>query len=459
MNCIEIRYSYFSNTPSITINGDELSPYSNLIPLFHHSFFENISSIISGFDNEIFDDYQIELFGSLYQYKLLLDVSKQSEFCKGVHFHKIESLYTQDELQNRLSFLNQQNQQLSEEPLFLTVYTALNLYEVFPQKNIQLVDASNADVGIFSDPAEIISNIRIPVVLAESVSVRHTGKQLYYTMTKDDLPSFFEYALLEFVTRSMIANYLSALQYAKLTAIQNTELDSIKNNKPSYYIGTIPDSLEKGEQFQIEFASFPSDYFQIKSQDNAILSCNAHSITAKAEGTTAFFIINAQSETIVQKQISVISHHYVEKIRLVPAFEYLRKNETNHIKIVVTPPDAEDAGQLTWTVSDPNVVQIDANGTITALENGSATITISGHIASTFLTVEVKPNLESLSFSQQSIRLKTGQSTVLNCNIFPSNAAIEKLIWEVDNPTIASINPSRDGKRCMLTASTNYEGS
>lgn len=459
MNCIEIRYSYFSNKPTITINGEELSPYSNLISLFNCSFFENISAIISGFDNEIFDDYEIELFGSLYQYKLLLDVSKQSEFCKGIHLHKIESLYQQDELQNRLSSLCQKNQLLVEKPPMLTIYTALPPHEIPTQKGIKFTDVPNADIGIFSTQAEIVTTIRIPVVIAESVSIQHAGKQIYYTLTKDDLPSFFEYVLLEFFTRPMIAKYMSALQYAKLTAIQDAELNSIKTNKPGYYLGNFPDSLEKGEQFQIEFASFPADYFQIKSHNDSIISYNAHSIFAREGGTTSLLVVNDLDEIIVQKQISVISHHYVEKIRIVPYFEYLKKNETSHVKVILTPPNAEDATQLTWAVSNPNVLQVDANGNITALEDGSATITISGHAASAFIIVEVKPNLKTLRFSQQSIRLKPGQSTVINCDIFPQNAAVEKLVWELDNRTIASINPSRDGNRCMLTASTSYEGS
>lgn len=47
---------------------------------------------------------------------------------------------------------------------------------------------------------------------------------------------------------------------------------------------------------------------------------------------------------------------------------------------------------------------------------------------------------------------------ILECNITPSDAPTENLTWELDNKTIASINPSKTGKRCQIIASTNYEG-
>lgn len=269
---------------------------------------------------------------------------------------------------------------------------------------------------------------------------------------------FWDYIVLELITRPLVTEYLTALRYAKLNTAQKTELDSIKSNAPSYYIGDIPVSLDKGTSITIEFASFPVTAFSIRSENESILSCSDDKLTAHEGGNTFVSIINDKKEVVVQKQISVIQHQYAEEIRLIPRFEYLKRSERNHIDVIITPLNAEDANQLTWNISNPEIVQVDENGNIIALENGKATITLSGHATSATLVVEVKPILQNLNFSQQSVRLKSGETLILECNITPSDAPTENLTWELDNKTIASINPSKTGKRCQIIASTNYEG-
>ena len=213
-----------------------------------------------------------------------------------------------------------------------------------------------------------------------------------------------------------------------------------------------------GETVTIDFASFPKDAFTLRSENIGVLYCSDSQITAIAGGATNILIANKNGETVAQKQIVVISHNYVEEIRLIPRFEYLKKNEHNKIDVIITPLNGEDANQLVWNNSNPRVVQVDENGNIYAISDGMATITVSGHSASATLTVEVKPELQGLYFLQQSVRLKCGETVIIDCEMTPSDAPTENLTWELDNKTIASINPSKTGKRCQVIASTSYEG-
>ena len=169
-------------------------------------------------------------------------------------------------------------------------------------------------------------------------------------------------------------------------------------------------------------------------------------------------ICDNKGECVVSKSITVIGHQYIEEIRLIPRFEYLKRSERNCIDVVLTPLNAEDANKLVWKNSNPNVLQIDENGNIIALENGKATITVSGQKVNASLVIEVKPVLQGLRFVQQSVRLKNGETIILECDITPPDAPTENLTWELDNKTIASINPSKYGNRCQVIASTSYEG-
>lgn len=457
MNQIEIRYSYFSDKAEVMINGEKVSPYSELTTILNRPYMETFHSIISGLDNEIFDDYQIDFYGKLYPYKLLLTTSSQSEFCKAIRHHEIESLYEPSEILERLTIISEQNNITIEKNINITVYNPSHL---FVPKNSYLynVDSPKADIGIFVNPNEVSSMVRIPIIIADNVSYKNLGNRACYAIPQTEMPMFWDYIVLEFITRPFIEKYIAALRYTKLNPIQKAELDSIKNNAPGYYIGDIPASLDKGASTSIEFASFPKTAFELRSENESIVSCSAGIITAHTGGTTFISIVNNRDEVVAQKQISAIQHQYVERIRLIPRFEYLKCSERNRIDVIITPLNAEDANQLSWNISNPNIIQVDESGDIIALENGKATVTVSGYATSASLVVEVKPALQNLSFSQQSVRLKTGKTFILECNVNPSDAPTKNLVWELDNKTIASINPSKTGKKCQIIASANYEG-
>lgn len=457
MNHVEIKYSYYSIKASVTINGEEISPYSELTMTLNRPYLEGFYNIISGLDNEIFDDYQIDFYGNQFPYQLLLASSGKSEFCKEIRFHEIESLYDPINLLERLIVISEQNNITVEKSANITIYNPANSF--IPKDDYLIaVDTPKADVGIFDVSDDIPSTIRIPIIISDNISYQNIKNRVYYAIPQTEIPMFLDYIVLELIILPLIEEYITALRYVKLNTVQKTELDSIKSNAPSYYIGNIPASLDKGTSVAIEFASFPITAFSIRSENESIISCSADTLTAHEGGNTFVSIINDKNEVVVQKQISVIQHQYVENIRLIPRFEYLKRSERNHIDVIITPLNAEDANQLTWNISNPEIVQVDENGNIIALENGKATITLSGHVTSATLVVEVKPTLQNLSFSQQAVRLKSGETLILECNINPSDAPTENLTWELDNKTIASINPSKTGKRCQVIASTNYEG-
>ena len=95
MNNIEVRYSYFSSKPEIKINGEPISQYSDLTTIFNRPFFEASVDLIHELDeNEIRDEYEINIYSSRFQYEILSAVAMDSECCKAIHFHPVESLFS-----------------------------------------------------------------------------------------------------------------------------------------------------------------------------------------------------------------------------------------------------------------------------------------------------------------------------------------------------------------------------
>ena len=115
----------------------------------------------------------------------------------------------------------------------------------------------------------------------------------------------------------------------------------------------------------------------------------------------------------------------------------------------ITPADAR-IKDVTWTSSNPEVASVDANGKVTALKNGTATITCkatdgTGVKATCKFTVEsikvseITLNKTSVTLTRKAEDLKPTVQLKATA-ILPEDAAYRKVKWTSDNPEVAEVD-------------------
>ncbi|MFT7880365.1 MAG: RHS repeat-associated core domain-containing protein [Sulfurimonas sp.] len=90
---------------------------------------------------------------------------------------------------------------------------------------------------------------------------------------------------------------------------------------------------------------------------------------------------------------------------------------------------------IEWIISDTDIVSVDANGLLTALHEGTATVKAQkGSVLSNALSIEIKPPvvLESISLTPNPLRLRVGQSSRVTVTGHYSNGTTEAIEAEVD---------------------------
>lgn len=458
MNIVQIKCTYFSSKIDVLLNSEPLSPYSELSTIIKRPFIESAPQIIKGLDAEIFDDYKIECQMSEFQYEVIRTESLNSEFCKAVEYVISPASLSPQQLYQELIEIGQSNGLRLDERKEVTVYSSSPDYYVPKDGGYNCVPEPVADVGIFS-MAESDSSCKTKVLIVDNeIGIKRIDNRNYFTIPKEKLPLFWAY--YDEVERTVphIEDYCAALKYKRLDEPDNTHLSSLMSGEPAYYVGSIPSSIDKGQSETVIFNSFPQNAFYIESSDAETLSVSSNTITGIAEGEAEIRIKNLNGDTIEKYVVQIIGHVYVTSIRMLPRFKFLKVNERNHIDVHTFPENAEDENQLIWESSDNGVLQIDSKGDIIALKTGIAYISVHSREANASIPIEVKPALTSLRIVQPSIRLKPGQTTILDTEIIPENAQAENLRWEIDNKTIATINKSKNGRRCQVTALTGYEG-
>ena len=120
----------------------------------------------------------------------------------------------------------------------------------------------------------------------------------------------------------------------------------------------------------------------------------------------------------------------------------LTEGESQTLKATVAPENATDKS-VTWSSSATNIATVDANGKVTAVAAGTATITVKtndgGKTATCALTVNAIP-LESLAVNPSKLEIKEGEDKQLEVVFTPANFGNKSVQWASDNVYVASVD-------------------
>lgn len=182
-------------------------------------------------------------------------------------------------------------------------------------------------------------------------------------------------------------------------------------------------------------------------------------ITASTTTDTGKIVIAEQTIVVTTKQESIIINNVIEELIITGTHQY-QTTYTNELGIV------DNTVNITWSSSNTNIISVNQNGLITALDSGVATITVmitlnNQDVISFEDTVRVVAIAERLSINNPTETLdinKTYQYTttyVNNTGVTDNNIAVS---WTSSNPSVLTVNSNGlataiSGGNAVITAS------
>ena len=144
----------------------------------------------------------------------------------------------------------------------------------------------------------------------------------------------------------------------------------------------------------------------------------------------------------------------VEGVSLNVTSVELTEGDQTTLTATVNPANATNKN-VTWTSSDSNVATV-ANGKVTAIKAGTATITVKtedgNKTATCTVTVKAKTYpVESVTLDKTSVELTEGEETTLTATINPSNATNKNVTWTSSDSNVATV---ANGKVTAVKAGT-----
>lgn len=118
------------------------------------------------------------------------------------------------------------------------------------------------------------------------------------------------------------------------------------------------------------------------------------------------------------------------------------KGTTQQLKAKVSPNDK--ASQVVWSSSNESVLTVDANGLVTAVGDGDATITatVDGVSATTDTITVITPvvKVSGVSLSASNLKLAVGgEPSTLTATVEPNNATNKNVSWSSSDPEVATV--------------------
>lgn len=118
----------------------------------------------------------------------------------------------------------------------------------------------------------------------------------------------------------------------------------------------------------------------------------------------------------------------------------LKKGASQTLKANVTPSGLKVA----WSSAKPTIAKVDQNGKVTAMGNGTTTITAKLGSISASCTVTVTTDVSSVKINKKTLSLNVGDKKTLTASPSPATSSSKKASWKSSNKKIAAVD--KNGK-------------
>lgn len=228
---------------------------------------------------------------------------------------------------------------------------------------------------------------------------------------------------------------ISTIQVVVKEVVANsvTVSSTVEEGQPIY----IGDSLQCRAAISPEDVDNPAITWSSSDTNIATVDENGN-VKTFAEGSVT--ISATASNGVVGRKTIYVKEKQVEKVELPDAEMQILLGSTHTLSATVTPSDATYP-EVTWTSSDPNIIEVDENGKIYALGCGSATIIAAarnGKSAQTKIEVtEIVAERVEITYDSPFI---INEVNNLTAEIYPHDTTIKDIEWSTSDSKIATVD-------------------
>ncbi|MDO4335639.1 MAG: Ig-like domain-containing protein [Bacteroidales bacterium] len=315
--------------------------------------------------------------------------------------------------------------------------------------------SATCDITVIETPAESISLNKSEATLKATETVdliatilpeTTTNKNITWTSSDEAIAKVDANGKVTAVavgTANIKATAASGVSASCKITVAETKATSVTIDKTA--MGITGDNIEmrvgdtKEIMVTLEPATTTDKSVTYTSSNPSVASVDGEgTITALALGETTI-TITAKSGVSTTITVKVVATE-VTSVSLNKTTLTLKATESETLVATVLPANATDKS-VKWTTSDASVATVDANGKVTAIAVGNATITATagGESATCNVTVEAT-EAESISLNYSVYSLKVSESVDLVATVQPETTTDKTVTWTTSDASVATVD-------------------
>ena len=172
----------------------------------------------------------------------------------------------------------------------------------------------------------------------------------------------------------------------------------------------------------------------VKAQPNDTDQARRASVTIKCGSMNKTFTVEQAAKPAATVAVTEVTLNKTELT--------LKEGDSETLVATVKPDNATDK-TVTWTTSDATIATVDEVGKVTAVKEGTATITAKAGEKSATCSITVSKKIiavEGISLNKTELVLSIGSTETLKATVTPENATEKSLVWSCTNETVAVVN-------------------
>lgn len=449
-NVVEILYSKSDKYPQIFINGEQISRYMELSDLIYDDIFNWASRMYESVDDELAEAYSIKLVGHPFHHEVLKAVKPISQYCTEISFSNIEYKIP---LSDKFVYALKINDQYSLTAPLAGGRVTFGCGE--PEKYQAIVPYAagfTKESGNYyiTDSGEFPENCgKYCVTLSDKVGFERKHGVSYITVTAELLPLLVDYLNIYHIRMDFINAVFAAAQEKKLDDESKLEFEAFSKEEYRVMISDIPEKMECGEMVTVTYKVFPAcfddPHITVSTGDANVIAFSYGNLVANGAGNCTVKVADKFGNEYLSKSICVEKHNYISNISIILPATTMRIDETLRFKCIMTPSDAEDIGNVHYSVSNESVAVLSSPNELYALAAGRVCVTVSTPRVSRKIYVTVLPRAYDVALPGESLELPINAEAEIYCSVVPMNASpMPTAVWTTSDVRVIRIIGAND---------------
>ena len=444
-NLVEIIYKKGSKTPTVAINGEEISRYMELSDYIFDDIYTWTDKLYESMDDELSENYRIELQGHAFQLEMLKAARSLSQYCTEIKLKEISYDIPMEE-KFRYAVSAAESYKIAAPRADKVVFQCSDP-EYFEGLSLSGCEFTkeNSDFAICREGEDARSfEAKTVIVLGKSVRCRSTRRTSTLELPVEMLQGLVDYLNLFHVYLEYVNEVFSALGAMDLSPETKLELEAYANEEYRVLVPEIPDVLDSGERYELDLKVFPAclpaPKLVLRSDNPSVISCEGNTLVCKKEGTCTIKICDALNNEYGSRVIAVEEHSYIKSINIVIPKTSISIDESLHLRYIMAPVDAEDIKKVRYTVSDDSIASFSSNNELYGLSAGRVKVTVSTPRVSSSVYITVLPRAIDVVLPEKQLDMIVNSEADIACTVFPANASPMPIAqWSTTNTRVIKI--------------------